>query len=109
MKTGGTVRDQYTKKGWARVPPEAQDLPLPEALAHVMDWFQELSSARGSTGFGMAPLSYQEIEAWARLRDVRPTPFEVQALKDVDMIYLASIVEKRDEGKAEARGAGDGR
>jgi hypothetical protein len=49
-----------------------------------------LSSARTSNGFGLNPLPFCEIEAWARLSGVEPTPWEVSLLKRLDMVTLAN-------------------
>ena len=49
-----------------------------------------MSSARTSNGFGLNPLSFCEIEAWARLSGVEPTPWEVGLLKRLDMVTLAN-------------------
>lgn len=58
-------------------------------------WFGELSAARTSNGFGMNPLSYAEILAWATLTRRSPAPVEVSALRRIDSAFL-TIMAKRD-------------
>jgi hypothetical protein len=59
--------------------------PVPAALQHVWEWFGELSSSRSGNGGGPNPLSFVEIEAWARLTGRLPAPREVQAIMALDM------------------------
>jgi hypothetical protein len=72
---------------------ELEGPPCPPALAHVVRWFAELSSARGGSGFGANPISYAEIEAWARLTRRYPSSVEVALLRDVDSAYLRVAAE----------------
>lgn len=70
-------------------PKRLRDLPeLPAELAYVWRWFCELHGARGG-GFGPAPISYQDIMAWAALTRVRPTLWEVGAIRAIDHEYLS--------------------
>jgi len=62
---------------------EVPDVPWP--VAHVWEWFvAELSPRRSSSGFGANPLSFADIEAWARLTGRRPTSFEARLLMQLD-------------------------
>lgn len=65
---------------------------VPDEVAYIWAWFQELHAARGSSGFAPSPISYSEIFAWAQLTGREPEPWEIQVLKDIDMVYLGSIV-----------------
>lgn len=72
-----------------RTPDTLRDLPeLPEHAAHVWRWFHDLHHSRTSNGFGPNPIPYAEIDAWARLTGTHPKPWEVNALKRMDLIYL---------------------
>lgn len=71
--------------------------PIPEALAYLWDWLFELDAARGVTMDGLAPLTYQDLDAWARLTDRHPEPHEVRAL-----LYLDSVLRHPDAYKDEA-------
>lgn len=69
--------------------PELDGPPAPRALAYLWGWFIELSAARGRNGFGgLNALSYQELDAWARLSGIAPTPFEVGVLRRLDQAFL---------------------
>lgn len=62
----------------------------PHAVEHVWRWYCELGGARTSNGFGLNPISYSEIRAWADLTGADPTPWEVSLLKRLDMVTLAN-------------------
>ncbi len=64
---------------------------LPEPLAHVWAWFCELSNARTPGAFAVASISYQDMEAWARLTGHRPTAAEVALLRELDAAFIASL------------------
>lgn len=49
-----------------------------------------MSGARTSNGFGLNPLSFAEIQAWAALTGADPTPWEVSLLKRLDGVTLAN-------------------
>lgn len=87
-------------------PAELDTPDIPEAAEHVWRWFLELSQARGSTGFGPAPLTYQDIAAWARLTGADPSPWEIGVLKRLDVLWLASSVPKGTPGKGKPAGGG---
>ncbi|WP_435052260.1 phage tail assembly chaperone [Geoanaerobacter pelophilus] len=70
--------------------------PMPAEVEHIWTWFQELSATRGG-GFGPAPITYQEIEAWSRLTGNRPTPWEVTQIKMLDAEYFAWQDEKAEK------------
>ncbi|MCY1042711.1 hypothetical protein OV208_15410 [Corallococcus sp. bb12-1] len=67
---------------------------LPDSLAHVWGWFAELSNARGAGAFSLNPISFQDIESWARLTGSRPTSFEVQLLRRLDEAFLVETSKK---------------
>ena len=54
----------------------------------VLGWFFELNSARGSTGFGLAPISYTELQAWAQLTSAPIEPEEIRIIKALDAEWL---------------------
>jgi hypothetical protein len=77
--------------------PDLQGPPLPPEIEHVWRWFDDLQSARGNSGFGLNPLSYSELQAWATMTHCAPTPFEVRLLKDLDLLYLAEMSRRSSE------------
>lgn len=48
---------------------------------------------------GPAPVTYLDIEAWARLTDRRLEPHEVQALTEIDRAVRYPGPEPEDEGE----------
>ena len=78
--------------------------PIPAALQHIWDWFGELSAARSGNGGGPNPLSFVEIEAWARLTGRLPASREVQALMALDqaLFTLWAEQERRREARRKA-------
>jgi hypothetical protein len=63
-------------------------------VAHVWDWFLDLAHAR-SVGYTANPISYVEIEAYARLYGLDILPIEVALLRRLDMAALAHVASKR--------------
>lgn len=69
-------------------------------MEHIWGWFIQLSARRGG-GFGPAPLSYQEVDAWARLMGLDPTPWEIQQIMTIDDIQLkVSYEQQKNETKS---------
>lgn len=63
---------------------------FPEHLAHVWEWARDLHGRSGVGMTGLAPLSYQEIEAWQRLHGIALTSLEVDALIAVDAALMGA-------------------
>lgn len=81
--------------------PEPVDIP--EAASHVWEWFWKLSAQR-SSGFGGAePISWLEMDAWARLTNTLVTPEEFDMLSALDLAYRSACSEesasKREQKK----------
>lgn len=64
---------------------------LPGCVAHVWAWFCELSAARTSNGWGANPITFPEIDAWARLTRSEPTPWEIGLIRRIDAAILPKI------------------
>ncbi|WP_247460252.1 hypothetical protein [Bradyrhizobium sp. 153] len=60
--------------------------PCPPALAHIWNAFARLGARRAS-GFGTAPISFLEIEAFQRLSGIRLMPLEVRLIEELDDLY----------------------
>ena len=58
---------------------------------NVWSWFCELDAARHMTEFGLSPLSYQEIDAWARLTGKSLSSHDISIIKDLDRLRLRMI------------------
>jgi hypothetical protein len=59
---------------------------FPESLAYLWEWHLELARARTVGMNGPDPLTYQAIDAWARLTGREPWPHEVAALLSLDLV-----------------------
>jgi hypothetical protein len=96
---GETLRthlEAAAARGNARAIAAIEGPECPEAARHVWGWFQHLSSRRGSNGFGLNALTYLEVDAWARLRGIRPEPWELEALFLLDALYLVATRPKAE-------------
>jgi hypothetical protein len=69
-------------------------------VAHVWQWWIDLHCQR-RTGMDDCPLTYTDIDAWARLMDTQPRPDEIALLIRVDRTMLAKW---RKEREAKANG-----
>jgi hypothetical protein len=80
----GSIRDHLaaaSNNPIANVDPRIfEGPPLPAGLRYLAGWFGELAGTRAS-GFGVGPITYSEIEAWARLTGRAPDPIEVRAIR----------------------------
>lgn len=64
---------------------------FPLNLGYIWTWFCALSEARGSGGFGASPITYPQIEAWARLMRTEVTPWEVGILRRLDRVFIEVV------------------
>lgn len=82
------------EKQTGRTPPEAiNPEPYPDALEYIWEWFGELSRTRGG-GWGPGPITYLEIDAWARLTSNSPEPWEVALIRKLDTAWLVAESER---------------
>jgi hypothetical protein len=100
-KDGYTIR-QSLEKVWKQTghkPALLDEEPeIYPALQHIWTWFHHLSSTRGG-GFGPAPISFQEIDAWARLMRTGPTPWEIEQIMRLDGVWFKVQAEKDKKDK----------
>lgn len=66
--------------------PDDQLPPL--ELVHIWGVFTDLRNAAGSSGFGPAPITYQEIDAYSRLMQIEFEPWEVELFKELDVLCI---------------------
>jgi hypothetical protein len=104
IKTGGTLRDNLEVAA-TRGNMVARRMLIgparPIALEYLWSWFMELRVGAGQGFNGIAPLTWTELDAWARLTQTRPYPHEVKALFSLDLI--ARNPESSEEKKTDAR------
>jgi hypothetical protein len=76
------TKRQFYNKIWKvqkQIPPALIQPELPEEFAYLWEWFWEIFHPEG--------ILFTEIEAWARIRNVRLLPHELRILKRLDNLY----------------------
>lgn len=68
-------------------------------MEYLWQWFLELNGSRLSNGFGINPISYLEIGSWNELNMNWIRPWEVQAIKQLDNVFLEFQSEKSSKKK----------
>ena len=74
---------------------------LPEVLEYLWEYYNQLSVTRQNFGWGPTALTYQEIAAWSKLRNVKLDPWELDALLMVDSVFLTVSAEAEAKRKAQ--------
>lgn len=92
---GHTVREHLEglRQRTGIAPPELIAPPCPPAMADVWNAFLELDRTRGSNGWGPNPISYGEIDAWARLTGRAPSAHDVRLYAELDRLVLEHYAE----------------
>ena len=67
---------------------------MPVELSHVWGWFEDLRCAVGG-GFGPIPISYTEIDSYARRMRTHISPFETQLIRRIDKFAVAAGAHKK--------------
>ena len=94
MGDGGVLRDHLksVERQTGRTPPELIGPPFPRAMSFVWSTFQELHNERKTDGFGgISAISSLDILAWCVVSQVKLSPFEVKAIKAVDMAFRSEM------------------
>jgi hypothetical protein len=82
---------QEVEKQSGHTPPSLQGPDFPELLEYVWTAFLLLNRTRGQGSNGPLPVSYQEIDAWQRMTQNIILPWEVEAVKTLDAVYLRVV------------------
>jgi len=69
---------------------------FPEVFRYLWNWFLDLSRRRGG-GFGPAPITWLEFNAWAERTKSDPSPWEAAVIMRLDDVYLKSTSDKSDK------------
>jgi hypothetical protein len=64
-----------------------EELDCPFEVEHIWDWFLHLNRRR-QNGMSINPISHQEITAWSEGMKKAITPFERDALTQLDDAYI---------------------
>lgn len=76
----------------------AQDTPrIPAGGNLLWRWFNDLAASRTWHASGANPVSYAEIEAYARLHRLPVRPDHVAALRAMDETYLRVLAARRQD------------
>ena len=70
--------------------PEALEPPtvFPQLMSHVWSAFCVLSNSRTQGFSGPNPITYEQIKSWKELTETPIAPWEIEALKRVDVVYM---------------------
>ena len=66
-------------------------LKLPEIdseFAYLVEWINEIGFYN-SNGMGAVTISFLEIQAWANLMQIVPTPLDVQVLRQMSQAFIS--------------------
>ena len=70
-------------------PKELDELvEFPESMLYQWSYFIALHNKRGSNGFGVNPISYQEMLAYFTLIDYMPEQWEIDLISKLDSVFL---------------------
>lgn len=72
---------------------------IPEGFEPVWEWFWELASGRGHTGFAWLPLSWADMDAWARISGIDLQPWLAGIFRAMDRAWLAEAARQQKKGK----------
>jgi len=80
------------------IPPELQqyyDLAFPYELSSYWDDFLEINKKRTRGEAGDNPITFLEIDAWARLTDTKPTQLWLDIIDMLDNVWLKVQAKKQ--------------
>ncbi len=69
---------------------------FPEVASHIWVAFLELHDGRTYGMGGPNPISYDIIDAWCRLTNIRLLPWEIEVIKSIDNIWIKTINEEQN-------------
>lgn len=75
------------------MPAELQQDEPSLAVSHLLGYFQQLSTAR-QVGTVLNPLTFSEIMAWSHLMQIPLAVWEIEVIKQLDLVYLACQAEE---------------
>lgn len=70
---------------------------LPPAVAHIATWYVQLAATRRGS-LSPQPITYADIQAWAAMMRIQPTPTEVDLLRACDTVTLEVMAEASTPG-----------
>jgi len=94
MPEGGTSRQalESIEKRLGRPVPELHGNQVPYCLSHLWDFLKDMMiSGRSFLNGAPIPLSATEIKAWCVINQITLAPFEVKALRQMDIGYIEGL------------------
>jgi hypothetical protein len=70
---------------------------LPADMVYLWNAFCRLSARRGSNGFSVNPITWPDIDAFARHSKINLAPWEIRILEDLDDLYRSAQAKPKDE------------
>ena len=71
---------------------------MPPALRYLLTWFGELGQARQQSDMGgPKATSWAELQAWAWATGVQLQPWEAQALRQLDALWITAWAAGREK------------
>lgn len=79
--------------------PDLLSMPrIPLEVQYLWDWFSDLSAAR-TAGFSVNAITWSDLQAYFRLVQICPEPWEVRTIRSIDSAYLASRADSSTGGE----------
>lgn len=79
------------------MPDELNTGELPDCLAHVWNWFLQLNSQRTSNGFGVNPITNQDMWFFFQLEGIEPESWELDLIRRFDRVALECSSEQQEK------------
>lgn len=68
---------------------------MPDCLNHVWYWFLQLNSQRTSNGFGINPISNQDMWFFFQLEKIEPESWELDLIRKFDSVAMQKYAERQ--------------
>ena len=89
--------ERLTEQACAALAAQLEGAPraaAPLAVAHLLEWFDELGGGRSGNGSGPNPLAWSAMLAWSKMTETVPEIWELRALQRMDTVWLRSVLDK---------------
>ncbi|HHT7702741.1 phage tail assembly chaperone [Pasteurella multocida] len=95
VKNSDATLREHLQAVWEQTGIKPDELNTPEppsGLMYLFSYFNELSLSR-QYGMAVNPISYSDILAWSILTKVSLAAWEIEVIKQIDIVYLNSQTE----------------
>lgn len=93
---GTTARDQLNSL-WRQtkvMPKELEPVECHESVLYLWRYFLSMNARRSHNEAGPQPIGHAEVDAWARVRHLSLSPFDLSALDQLEALYLTQQAKK---------------